>query len=440
VSGVVDKPVVAEVAVRPSWRPVAAGAALVAACAVAGWWLTGHGVRLHLGSTYPVAGRYGRHLTPWLALPLVLGVAAVRYGPRLAGSLPWRRLMALSFAGSAAWAVGLALVDGLGALAAPLTAPSEYLHDVPRVTDLGRFLPTFAWYIVDSGHGPPWTTHVSGHPPLVTLIFVLLARAGLPHAGFAAALCVLAGASAAPSVLSTVRLFVGEARARAAVPFVTVAPAALWIATSADGLFAGVSAAGICALAHAARRRSDALALAGGLALGACLYLSYGLVLLAPLAVTAVRPFRLRPVVVAAAGVAVVVVAFAAAGFWWLDGFQLAARRVVEGAAHQDRPWTYFLFANPAALAVAVGPAVLAALPAVRDAPRLAALPRAALLAVAVAVVSNLSKGEVERIYLPWAVWLTPLAAALAPPTRRGWFAAQVAWALLIAATTTLRW
>jgi hypothetical protein len=59
---------------------------------------------------------------------------------------------------------------------------------------------------------------------------------------------------------------------------------------------------------------------------------------------------------------------------------------------------------------------------------------------MAVATLSDLSRGEVERIYLPWTVWLLPLAAALPVNALRGWLAAQLGWALLIAATTTLSW
>jgi hypothetical protein len=46
----------------------------------------------------------------------------------------------------------------------------------------------------------------------------------------------------------------------------------------------------------------------------------------------------------------------------------------------------------------------------------------------------------VERIYLPWAVWLLPLAALLPADRSRGWLAAQVGWAVLVAATTSLAW
>ncbi len=429
---------------------VGAGAALFGGCVIAGWWLSHHGYRLHLGSAYPLNGHYTLHLAVWLVPALVLAAALVHSAGRLADTLPWRRLLVAAYLGAVAWAVALALVGGPGSIAAPLTSPHEYLFEVARIDAMGvrTYLRTFTWYIVSTGHGPVWTTHVAGHPPLATLVFVLLARAGLAGPGWAAALCIGAGASAAPSVLATVRLAGGEPLARRAAPFVAAAPAALWIATSADALYTGVSAAGLCALAYAGAARraaaTAALGAAGGLALGACLFLSYGLTLLATLAlaVVAVTASRLvdaaRVVAAAALGVAAVVAAFALAGFWWLDGLHLTVRRVVEGGGWLDRPAAYFVFANVAALSAAVGPAVLAALPvAVRERRWWLAIPAAAALSVVVAIATGLSKGEVERIYLPFAVWLLPLAGLVG---NRWWLGAQVGWALLVAATTRLDW
>jgi hypothetical protein len=418
--------------------------------------LTRHGVRLHLGSAYPVDGRYLLHLTPWLLAPVGVAWVALRY------RVP-------PFFGAAAWAVALGLVGGgPAALAAPLTTRYEYLADVGRVG--GDFVRDFTPHVATEA--PLWTVQVAGHPPLATLAFAALDRIGLHGAGWAAALCILGGAAAAPAVLSTVRVLAGPERAEAARPFVTFAPAALWIATSADALFAGVAAAGICALAHAcalgarsARARpeprgaapslvasllspdaagsgrADALALLGGVILGACLYLSYGLVLIAPLAVAAVLvQRRIRPLLVGVVGVGAVVLAFTLAGFWWLDGLHAVYVRMVTGGGYLDRPRAYFAVANWAALVLMVGPAVLAALPYARRDLRMAVLPAAALFALAVAVVSDLSKGEVERIYLPWAVWLLPLAGLLPAPSRRPWLAAQLGLALVIAATTELTW
>jgi hypothetical protein len=46
--------------------------------------------------------------------------------------------------------------------------------------------------------------------------------------------------------------------------------------------------------------------------------------------------------------------------------------------------------------------------------------------------LSGLSKAEVERIWLPFAVWLIAGAALLPARDRRGWLAAQAAAALLV--------
>ncbi|MFG1656265.1 hypothetical protein ACGFIY_07050 [Micromonospora chersina] len=59
-------------------------------------------------------------------------------------------------------------------------------------------------------------------------------------------------------------------------------------------------------------------------------------------------------------------------------------------------------------------------------------LPAAAALAVAAADLSGMSKAEVERIWLPFVVWLLVAAAHLPPPARRWWLAAQALTALAV--------
>jgi methylthioxylose transferase len=59
---------------------------------------------------------------------------------------------------------------------------------------------------------------------------------------------------------------------------------------------------------------------------------------------------------------------------------------------------------------------------------------------VLLAIGSNLSKGEGEPIYLPFAVWLLPAAAGLPGRDRRGWLAAQLALALVVQLGWRLRW
>jgi hypothetical protein len=52
--------------------------------------------------------------------------------------------------------------------------------------------------------------------------------------------------------------------------------------------------------------------------------------------------------------------------------------------------------------------------------------------AVALADLSGLSKGEVERIWLPFAIWLIVATALLPTSARRGWLIAQAALALAV--------
>jgi hypothetical protein len=59
-------------------------------------------------------------------------------------------------------------------------------------------------------------------------------------------------------------------------------------------------------------------------------------------------------------------------------------------------------------------------------------LPATALLAILAADLSGYSKAEVERIWLPFAVWLAAGAALVPAPGRRGWLVAQAAVALLV--------
>ncbi|GAA4205799.1 hypothetical protein [Actinocatenispora rupis] len=429
---------------------LAAGVVLVAASRIAGAWVNRTHDLLHIGGTYPIAGSWRSAWSWWLPVPVVVAVALLVLWPRVVARLRWGRLLAAATVVSAAWAVALSLADGPAGLTGPLAPFQQYPHDVPRVTDLGTYLSTFARHVVDPANGPVWTVHVGGHPPGALGLFVVLQRIGLGGLGPAAAVCIAGGALAVPSVLAVTRLFGGTATARRAALFVPLAPAALWVATSADALFAGIGAAGLCALAYAAARRgpsADLLAALGGLALGCCLFLSYGLALLVvpALAVVLVQR-RIRPLLIGAAVVLALLALAYAAGFDWWHGLSLAAERTRTGTrdAHpptvwQDRPTWYFAFADVAALAVALGPAVLLGLGRLADR-RMAVLPAAVGVAVLAALVSDLSKGEVERIWLPFAVWLLPCAALLPARRARSMLAVQLGWAVLIAVTVRTWW
>jgi methylthioxylose transferase len=428
---------------------VAVGGAglLVAAAAVTGVWLLDAGVPLHVDAP-PLGAQWLPHVGEGTVPAVVIALLVMLRGPELAARMPWRPLLGLSTAAAVAWTISLALIDGWQrGVTDRLTTDTEYLHDVPRVTDAAATLRTFAEHI--QGLRPDsWTVHVAGHPPGALLIFVGLDRIGLPGGAPAALLCVLVGSSAGVAVALTLRALGAEATARAALPFGVLAPGAIWVGVSADGLFAGVLAWAVALLAIGATRDSlDVFSLAasaaGGLLFGATLFLSYGLVLAAlfPLA-AALAARRVVPVLAAGAGVVVVVAAFFAAGFWWLEGYrQVTSRYYQPGEYGMARPYSYWVWADLACLAIVLGPAGVAGLrrvfAAVLRRPPTQMLPLVLLCAAAgsavlIADISGLSKAEVERIWLPFAVWLIAAAALLPPRQLRWWLAGQAVVALAV--------
>ncbi|WP_299953980.1 hypothetical protein [uncultured Modestobacter sp.] len=437
---------------RP-WVPplvVALVAVGVVVTGVVGWRLTEDGVVLHLLGGYVLRGGFDVVLTPRVLLPVVVGLAGVLTGPALAARAPWRVLLPGSAVAAAAWAVALALSSGWHRLPEPLSVVYEYPNDVPRVGGIGALLSGFV-ASVPADAADPWTTHVAGHPPGALLAFVLLDRLGLSGLGWAAAMCVAGGALAVPAVLVAVRAVAGEGPARTIAPFLVLAPMALWVATSADALFAGVAAWGVALLATAAARApgvaADLRALAGGLLLGLALFLSFGLTALGLVALTVVLVHRgrlgwsgvVRVLGVAALGVALVVAAFAVGGYWWVDGFTAAGDRVRSGPSYANRPLEFFVVANLAAAALAVGPAAVAGLASLRRA-RLALLPLAALVGILVSDLTGLVRGETERIWLPFYVWVLVATAFLPPRQRRGWLAAGVLLAIGIEVVVRTEW
>ena len=132
------------------------------------------------------------------------------------------------------------------------------------------------------------------------------------------------------------------------------------------------------------------------------------------------RRRRWVPLLVGAVGAGVVALGFAAAGFWWFDGLE-ATRGFYEEGLARVRPYGYFVLAgNLGALAFAVGPATAGGLGTmIAHARRHPALLICAGAAVAVlaADLSGLSKGEVERIWLPFTPWLA--VGSRGPPSTR---------------------
>ncbi|MBE1467619.1 hypothetical protein [Kibdelosporangium phytohabitans] len=404
--------------------------ALLAAAVAVGF---GFGIRLH-GSEHfpgapdtfgewPVLGEWLPHVGIGTPLSIIIAIAVVAWGPGLASRLRWRTALLLAYVTSAGWILSLALIDGWHrGVAGQLTSQDEYLSAVPAITDIGVFLRTFTARILDF-QPDSLITHVAGHPPGATLVFVWLDRLGLSGGGWAAMLCVPVGALTAVAVPVSVAALGKPGLARATLPFIALFPGAVWMGVSADALFTGVTACGIALLAL----RTTASALVGGVLLGFGAFLSYGLALIAVMALVAclARSRSWRTLGLAVLAACVVVVAFAWAGFWWFDGYHLVVERYYQGIAN-DRPYWYWVWANLASLTLVIGPAVAAGLPRAWRLP----LVTAAIAVIVLADVSGLSKSEVERIWLPFAVWLVPAAGFL--PRPRWWLAAQAVTALMV--------
>ena len=350
----------------------------------------------------------------------------------------------------------LTLIDGLQqGWIDVLLNPNEYLQDLPKIVDPVRFLATFTDFIAftEPAAGVPqvWTTHVAGHPPLATLIFWWLDRIGLGGGFWAGALCILVSSAAAVGLPTALRELGAESAGVRIVPFVALFPGAVWMAVSADGLFAGVALAGLALVCIGATRGRMLASLAGGLLLGVTVFLSYGLVLfslvvLLILGLTVRRHGWRRGLIaclVAVVGFVAVAAVHLALGFNWFTGLSQLRIRYYQGIASQ-RPFSYFVYANVAAWLVSCSPLLamgIARSLGVLIRCRLGAWPQdrvvsllalSGVLAALVADLSALSKAETERIWLAFGL-VAYAALALFRGRAAAWaLVGCSAWALMV--------
>ncbi len=409
---------------------------------------------VHAHSFAPLSALWRPRLGPGTVPALAVGVASVLWGPRLALALNWPALLAVAYAVGVAWMASLATVDGWHGIGGILGRGDEYLQTARHVTSISATLHEYVERIpVDSPVN--WPTHVAGHPPGALLFFVLLVRLGL-GGGLAAGWVVLLLAATTPlAVLLTLRRFGAELAARRVSPFLVVGPAAIWTAVSADAMFGATAAWGLYVLAVAATSRNTARmlgwSLLAGLLLGYCVLLSYGLPLLAILAI-AVLLIAGNPWPLAGAAVSAValVLATAAAGFVWWEAFPVLRERYYAGVA-AVRPAAYWVWGDLAALCFSAGPLVGASVAAVVQQARssrtnvpairpVVLLTLAACICVALADVSLMSKAETERIWLPFVPWLLLGTALLPGSWHRRALAGQVALAIAVQSLLLLRW
>lgn len=396
----------------------------------------------------PLHATWDPRLGPGTLPALIIAAGALVFAPRLLARLPWRMLLLTCWVVGAAWALSLAFVDGGDGVGRILETDYEYLQTARATDDLPHTLSIYTSKIPLDAPTGNWPTHIAGHPPGALTFFVLLDRIGL-GGGFAAGLVVsLIGASAAAGVLVTARVLGAEDFARRAAPFLTLGPAAIWQAVSADAVFAAVAAWGIAALAYAATRSSlramVGFSLLAGSLLGYLVMLSYGLPLLGVLAVAVLVVARAwRPLIPTVLAACTVVGTYAFFGFAWWDAIGVLRDRYWDGIAHL-RPGAYWIWANLAALAVACGPLVGSGLAAcarrvVRPLRPVDASTRVVLwlcgsgvVMVLAADLSQMSKAEVERIWLPFVPWLLLSCSLLPERWRSRGLALQLGFALLV--------
>lgn len=414
----------------------------MAVCAVFDW-------DVHVKSFPPLHAEWDPRWGPGTVPSILVAGVTLAYARRYAAAASWARLLLGAYALGLAWMVSLATVDGWDGIGVILQSSYEYLRTARTITSWADVSTLLHEYVarIDYDNPAHWPVHLAGHPPGAVLFFVLLVALGL-GGGLAAGWVVIVLAATTPvAVLITLRTLGAEGSARSAAPFLVVGPAAIWMAVSADAVFTAVAAWGLTCLAVAATRsttRGTGLwGLLAGLLLGYCVLLSYGLPVLGVLALAVLVAARnFRPLPWAAASAAAVVVAFALAGFAWWEAFPVLRERYYRGLA-KDRPTSYWIWGNLAALSFSAGPVVGAA--AAQALSRIKATwPRrsqertvvvltvAAVITIALVDLSGMSRAEVERIWLPFVPWLLVGTALLSERWRRIGLPLQVALALVV--------
>lgn len=422
----------------PAWGLAVTVGLMVLAMAVPA--VTGWNVRVN---SFPPLHAEWDPRVGWGTVPAVaLAVLGSWHATALSERLTWRRLLLAVFAAGLLWMLALAFVDGSQGVSKILGEPYEYLRTARRTTDLHATLQEYVSRIRYEAWPRNWPVHIAGHPPGALVFFVVLDRLQL-GSGFGAGMVVtVLAATTAVGVMVTARTLGAERLARGAAPFLVFGPAAVWQTVSADAMFAATAAWGIACLALAATRRSVRWSVLAGLVLGYCVMMSYGLPLLGVLAVAVLVTARSWfPLLFAVVSALAVVAVFAIFGFSYLEALPAIHSRYYEGVGGR-RPWAYWMWGDLAALAFSAGPLVGAAVAQLVGGARgylrqpearvLLLLSGSGLAMVLLADLSQMSRAEVERIWLPFVPWLLLSTALLPEQWRRRGLALQVGSALVV--------
>jgi hypothetical protein len=195
-----------------------------------------------------------------------------------------------------------------------------------------------------------------------------------------------------------------------------LAPYAVWIAVSMDGIVLMLAALFVAlGVTGSTPGRSPLWALASGLVLGSDAMLNYAVAWLG-VSVVAVYFVRRRPLLNVFTGVGALIPLGLArlAGFNWADGLS-AAQADFSVRVGPHRGWLLWAFLDLLLLLIACGPPIIRAMRRLHLTPGWPFVVGAGL-AVIFAILSGLSRGEVERSWLAFYPFL--LIPAVAPAVR----------------------
>jgi hypothetical protein len=307
-----------------------------------------------------------------------------------------------------------ALAGGPAAWAAPLAFEGEYPGAVGQVGPIPTFIGEFPARV------PTLPDFGAQHPPFATVFYLLVDRvwAGLDAAALAT---VAAGCLGLLVVAGLARDELGEEGERVAVVCWALAPVTLlYLATSADAMWAPVLAGAALAADRGLRRQSWGWTLAGGVLLWLASMLTFAAALVLPF--LAVRALAVRAaagwgrVLRWAAATSAVVVGLAGLT-WAATGYDVAAAvaAVNDFWSHapgtRQRAWWVWTFGDLVAFAAILGFPLAAALAvrlvtAVRER-AWGSFEAATAAALLVAACWGHTRGEVERMWqflVPFAV------------------------------------
>jgi methylthioxylose transferase len=368
-----------------------------------------------------------------VAVPLVVLVAGgVVALARLPVPRPARLAAGVGCAGVLALAVA-GLGGGVAAWREPLAGSGEYPAAARGIGSVVAFLDGFDQRV------PSLPDFAAQHPPFATLFYVLAERLW-PGLTGAAVLTVLAGSLGLLVVAGLAADELGEAGERWAAACWSLVPAVvLYLATSADAMWAPVVAGGLLAAHRGLVRRSWAWTAAGGALLWLASMLTFAAVLVLPfLAVRALARWREDRgwVLRWAAGTAVVVLGLAAlaaatTGYDVLATVAAVNRfwSVAPGTSRAYLPWTYGnLLAFTAMLGAPLAAGLVAGVWRALRRRAWGSFELATLASLLAGALWGHTKGEVERMWQ----FLVPLAVVVAVRQLRAWRAPLPAVAALL--------